>query len=1056
MHSLLTRGGGRGDGDDDDDHEDWGDGDEEGPCHSVPMPCPFDDARWAQLRAAAATAHARASRGQHRARPVVPANLNLSGAQILWEIVDFSPEWDGESGGAKVLVSGAPRPGWPEGMYLCCVFGNVEVPAEQISPSTLRCRAPPHAPGRVPFYISCLGSGKRPVSDIRTFEYREAGASNARDRRAAEVRLATGVTERDFQLRLVHLLVGADRSSVKSEGRGGGGGGGSGSGGGSGGGGGDAPGSGGSGSGGNDAGDAGGPSGSAGYGASGDGPASAPSGDRNGGAVSSSLPRLPGRQKSATAPPPGASFVKKTLAQLRLPGDPVSAPETLSDEDVARAFRAALDARLRHAISAEAKSLRARAGDSVVPAVAEPVSGSAGSAAPSALLTQQRIPAPGFVSPARSAYRRVDAGGVGIIHCVAALGMNWAIPALCKSGCDVNQPDRRRRTALHWAAAKGHEDTVATLLASGANIRATARWGAGGYTAADLAAALGHGGIAAYISETSLAASLSNISLYGGPQGAARRLGDRTGTLAVRRPAGGPARETGTAGVGSGLGADRVGAVVPSRPPPAPPPAAALAGVSSPMVADVATPAAAAAVAGARLARGGRFARARAGAVAPMRSLLLATETEVTATDFDSRTDITDLETDVGEPGAPGGAGGADEETRERTAAGMIQLAFRKHASRRRKLRRRVGGGAPGGPVAGAGLGSVEELAEPKPAEKEKAAAAAGDSEDDEDEDEDVKRNVKKVVKKAEKAAMKITSSIRSLKTSKTAGLDRDAHLPDARAAGKRGRGGKELAAAAVSAPDDAPSDEAPLGDAASPSAGVPRSPSEEAVTEVERRISELRARAGALLHEKERGAPGSAYRRRVPAGDIMRLVKVNGLAGSQHRLEALREMQREKTFGRETIPRPPRSSPSRASRKAKDSDQDSNVRSAASRGRSVSDDGEEDEEDEERAEDARRSEKSSRLRGHAFARKAANAAAAGDDDDDEEDAKVAVERIQAIIRSRRAREQYLRLRSVTMSLQERIAARARGEVPMGEDGDGDDIEVDDDDDDDGDGGGEE
>ena len=152
---------------------------------------------------------------------MVPANL--SGAQILWEIVDFSPEWDGESGGAKVLVSGSPRPGWPEGMYLCCVFGNVEVPAEQISPGTLRCRAPPHAPGRVPFYISCLGSGKRPVSDIRTFEYREAGASNARDRRAAEVRLATGVTERDFQLRLVHLLIGADRSSVKSEGRGGGG-----------------------------------------------------------------------------------------------------------------------------------------------------------------------------------------------------------------------------------------------------------------------------------------------------------------------------------------------------------------------------------------------------------------------------------------------------------------------------------------------------------------------------------------------------------------------------------------------------------------------------------------------------------------------------------------------------------------------------------------------------------------------------------------------------------------------------------------------------------------
>jgi hypothetical protein len=89
---------------------------------------------------------------------------------------------------------------------------------------------------------------------------------------------------------------------------------------------------------------------------------------------------------------------------------------------------------------------------------------------------------------------------MGLIHCVAALGMKWAIPAMTKGGCDVNQPDRRNRTALHWAAAKGHEDTVATLLASGANIRAMARWGAGGYTAADLAAALGHGGIAAYIS----------------------------------------------------------------------------------------------------------------------------------------------------------------------------------------------------------------------------------------------------------------------------------------------------------------------------------------------------------------------------------------------------------------------------------------------------------------------------------------------------------------------------------------------------------------------------
>ena len=69
------------------------------------------------------------------------------------------------------------------------------------------------------------------------------------------------------------------------------------------------------------------------------------------------------------------------------------------------------------------------------------------------------------------------------------------------------------------------------------------------------------------------------------------------------------------------------------------------------------------------------------------------------------------------------------------------------------------------------------------------------------------------------------------------------------------------------------------------------------------------------------------------------------------------------------------------------------------------------------------------------------------EEDEEEEDAKVAVSRIQAIVRSRQAREQYLRLRSVTMSLQERIAARARGETPV-DDADGEDIEVDDEDED--------
>jgi hypothetical protein len=110
--------------------------------------------------------------------------------------------------------------------------------------------------------------------------------------------------------------------------------------------------------------------------------------------------------------------------------------------------------------------------------------------------------------------------------------------------------------------------------------------------------------------------------------------------------------------------------------------------------------------------------------------LLLATETEVTATDFDSRTDITDLETDIGEAPGPGGVG--EEERRERTAAGMIQLAFRKHATRRRKLRRKgvVPGGVPGEGIARGGLGSVLETETPAeikhPAEGNERDASGG------------------------------------------------------------------------------------------------------------------------------------------------------------------------------------------------------------------------------------------------------------------------------------------------------------------------------------------
>ena len=89
--------------------------------------------------------------------------------------------------------------------------------------------------------------------------------------------------------------------------------------------------------------------------------------------------------------------------------------------------------------------------------------------------------------------------------------------------------------------------------------------------------------------------------------------------------------------------------------------------------------------------------------------------------------------------------GGTGTERREAVAAGMIQLAFRKHSVRRRKARKK-----------GGELNTVTEGVETGAAPRTGA-------------DRDVKKDVKKVVKKAEKAAQKITDSLRSLKVSKTA-----------------------------------------------------------------------------------------------------------------------------------------------------------------------------------------------------------------------------------------------------------------------------------------------
>lgn len=52
----------------------------------------------------------------------------------------------------------------------CCMFGDIEIPVEIVQKCVLRCQAPPHVTGKVPF---CITSGNREsCSEVREFEYR--------------------------------------------------------------------------------------------------------------------------------------------------------------------------------------------------------------------------------------------------------------------------------------------------------------------------------------------------------------------------------------------------------------------------------------------------------------------------------------------------------------------------------------------------------------------------------------------------------------------------------------------------------------------------------------------------------------------------------------------------------------------------------------------------------------------------------------------------------------------------------------------------------------------
>ncbi|XP_020088395.1 calmodulin-binding transcription activator 3-like isoform X1 [Ananas comosus] len=93
----------------------------------------------------------------------------------LFSIIDFSPSWAFASLETKVLITGTFLKN--EDIDKCkwsCMFGEVEVPVEVLADGTLRCYAPPHKPGRVPFYVTC--SNRLACSEVREFEFRSTDA----------------------------------------------------------------------------------------------------------------------------------------------------------------------------------------------------------------------------------------------------------------------------------------------------------------------------------------------------------------------------------------------------------------------------------------------------------------------------------------------------------------------------------------------------------------------------------------------------------------------------------------------------------------------------------------------------------------------------------------------------------------------------------------------------------------------------------------------------------------------------------------------------------------
>lgn len=125
--------------------------------------------------------------------------------QLFFEITDYSPSWSFVSEEVKVIVTGLFSGDMHEfyKIHWCCMFGDVEVPAEIVQLGVLRCKSPEvSSPGKVSFSVTY--GRKQACSDLKIFELRSNPESQ---KQTVDARTDQFYEDAMLQCRLARLLL---------------------------------------------------------------------------------------------------------------------------------------------------------------------------------------------------------------------------------------------------------------------------------------------------------------------------------------------------------------------------------------------------------------------------------------------------------------------------------------------------------------------------------------------------------------------------------------------------------------------------------------------------------------------------------------------------------------------------------------------------------------------------------------------------------------------------------------------------------------------------------